>query len=81
MRFLTKRQNRSNVNEIESGFLERITMPLVPRRYPRLDASQLIQVQPLPAPAGLVFYWRFAYSQAQAQQEIDKNVNWRAEGF
>jgi hypothetical protein len=41
---------------------ERIAIPLVRRIYPSLIASQIVSVQPLTAPTGLVHYIRYRYS-------------------
>ncbi len=45
--------------------LDRFTLPLIRKSYPKLIASTLVGVQPLTAPAGLVFYLRYRYAQGK----------------
>ncbi len=42
--------------------LNRYTIPLIKKSYPSLIASKLVGVQPMMAPASLLFYLRYKYA-------------------
>jgi len=73
----------------EIAQFRRISIPLVRRIYPRLIADNIVGVQPLTGPTGLVYYLRFQYSQNSggvrpargSYYEKPQKVDWKTEGF
>ena len=53
---------KDEINRRSRSFA-RISIPLVRRIYPQLIAENIVNVQPLMAPTGLVYYLRHQYSQ------------------
>lgn len=48
------------------GKFSRFSLPLVKKAYPQLLAQNLVSVQPMTQPAGLVYYLRYRYSKTKA---------------
>lgn len=46
---------------------DKISMPVVAKAYPPLYANNIVGVQPLLGPTGLVYYLRFRYSSSQSE--------------
>ncbi len=76
------------------GAFDRISIPLVRRIYPQMIASDLVNVQPMQGPTGLIYYLRHQYSQNSGGRRIPRRVydpvpcvclpdrpDWRREGF
>lgn len=64
---LLENQRLMNLKEASTGTsdiaqFKRISIPLVRRIYPQLIANNIVSVQPLLGPTGLVYYLRFRYS-------------------
>src|ERR1019366_7184434 len=60
-------ENQRLMNEVSTdtsdiAMFKRISIPLVRRIYPQLNANKIVSVQPLLGPTGLVYYLRFRYS-------------------
>jgi hypothetical protein len=45
----------------------KFSLPLVKKTYPMLLTGDLVNVQPLKSPAGLVYYLRYRYSEMKAK--------------
>ena len=52
-----------------------ISIPLVRKKYDKLTAPNLVSVQPLSGPTGLIFYHRFRYgSKTTVSEKQDEPV-------
>lgn len=54
------------------GQFKQISVPLLRRIYPQLIASELVSVQPLSGPTGLVHYLRHRYGSHHQQPVLDE---------
>jgi hypothetical protein len=48
---------------------DKIEVPLVRRVYPQIVANNIVSVQPLLGPTGLIHYLRYRYSQNKGMQQ------------
>lgn len=75
----------NNTNDLAQ--FSRIAIPLVRRVYPSLIANNLVSVQPLQSPTGLIYYLRHRYSEHTAdiaykyEPREPEKVDWKKVGF
>lgn len=65
-------QNPCNEIPLNPGGFNKISIPLVRRIYPQLIANNIVSVQPLLGPTGLIYYLRHRYAQAKGQEVQDE---------
>lgn len=53
----------------DTAQFKRLSVPLIRRVYPQLIANNVVSVQPLLGPTGLVHYLRWQYSENAKNQE------------
>lgn len=72
---------RASEPDTEVAQFRRISIPLIRRVYPSLMASNIVAVQPLSGPSGLVFYLRHRYASEFRMPSEEGKVDWKKEGF
>lgn len=56
-----------------TGQFEKIKLPLMKRVYPQLIANNIVSVQPLNGPSGLVYYLKNRYASNLNNEQIIPN--------
>lgn len=58
-KYLTEAPGATNQGDVQG--LQKIMLPIVRRVFPNLIANNIISVQPIAAPAGIIFYLKYQY--------------------
>jgi hypothetical protein len=62
-RYLTEAPNKTSVSDVVG--LQKIMLPIVRRVFPNLIANNIVSVQPIVAPAGIIFYLKYVFGTAK----------------
>ena len=76
---LRKLNEGSSVGDI-AGF-NKIAFPLVRRVFAQLIANEIVSVQPMSLPSGLLFYLDFDYDRNNARVKRDYNISNQDQSF
>ena len=58
-RYLTEAPNKTSATDVVG--LQKIMLPIVRRVFPNLIANNIVSVQPIVAPAGIIFYLKYVF--------------------
>ena len=74
--------NTKTKGQAQVGNFSKITLPLIRKTYPQMNASNFVSVQPLSQPSGLIYYLKYRYAGGSLNKVIqDIITKWVKEEF